>query len=55
MKHPYLKEFYRKNDLIIETKKIRVSIDDNERLSLKEYRNLIYREIKSKDTQADRR
>lgn len=26
-----------------------MSIDDNERLSLKEYRNIIYKEIKARD------
>ena len=29
LKHPYLKEFYNKSDLIIESRKIKVSIDDN--------------------------
>lgn len=29
LKHPYLKEFYNKGDLVIETRRIKVSIDDN--------------------------
>ena len=35
MNHPYMKEYFNKNDLKTEQKKIKVSIDDNERLSLK--------------------
>ena len=48
MKHPYLKEFYRKEDMLVAEKQVRVPIDDNQRLSLKEYRNLIYEELRRK-------
>lgn len=42
MKHPYLKEFFDPADLNIHCKKIKLPIDDNRRLSLKDYRALIY-------------
>jgi hypothetical protein len=29
MRHPYLKEYFNKNDLKTENRKIKVSIDDN--------------------------
>lgn len=29
MKHPYLNEFFNKKDLSIESKKVKISIDDN--------------------------
>ena len=48
MKHPYLKEFYRKEDMLVAERQVRVPIDDNQRLSLKEYRNLIYEELRRK-------
>lgn len=35
MKHPYLKEFFHKEDLIVSERQVRVPIDDNQRLSLK--------------------
>ena len=35
MKHPFLKDFYNKTDLILDNKKITLSIDDNNRLPLK--------------------
>lgn len=40
--HPYLVDFYNKKELIPAENKVKVPIDDNQRLSLKEYRNLIY-------------
>jgi len=40
--HPYLSEFYNKQELIASEVKVRIPIDDNQRLSLKEYRNIIY-------------
>ena len=35
LKHPYLREFYSAEDLILSDQKIKVSVDDNEKLTLK--------------------
>lgn len=43
IKHPYLKEFYNKQEVIEAPSKIRVEVDDNTKLTLKEYRALIYK------------
>ncbi len=43
IKHPYLKEFFHKQDIIDAPGKIRVQINDNLKLTLKEYRGLIYK------------
>lgn len=51
LKHPYLKEFYNPDDIIVSDTKIKVFVNDNQKLSLKDYRNLIYKEIKEKDSQ----
>ena len=40
--HPYLSEFYNKKELTESKGKIKLPIDDNQRLSLKDYRNIIY-------------
>jgi hypothetical protein len=40
--HPYLTEFYSKKELLACVGKVRIAVDDNQRLSLKDYRNLIY-------------
>jgi serine/threonine protein kinase len=40
--HPYLADFYNKKELVASESKVKVPIDDNQRLSLKEYRNIIY-------------
>jgi mitogen-activated protein kinase 15 len=47
--HPYLAEFYNKQELLPAKDKIKIPIDDNQRLSLKEYRNIIYEEIRKKN------
>lgn len=47
--HPYLADFYNKKELIPAESKVKVPIDDNQRLSLKEYRNIIYEEIRKKN------
>lgn len=43
IKHPYLKQFYSKQEIIEGKGKIRVEIDDNKKLTLKQYRHLIYK------------
>jgi mitogen-activated protein kinase 15 len=43
LKHPYLKEFYSKQEIVESESKIRIEVDDNQKLSLKEYRALIYK------------
>ena len=40
--HPYLAEFYNKKELTPSDSKVKVPIDDNQRLSRKEYLNIIY-------------
>ena len=47
--HPYLSQFYNKKELISSKVKIKIPIDDNQRLSLKDYRNTIYEEIRKKN------
>lgn len=49
IKHPYLKEFYNKQEVIDAPGKIRVEVDDNTKLSLKEYRALIYKMVTDDD------
>lgn len=49
MEHPYLSSFYDSKDIVRSKNKIKVPIDDNQRLSLKEYRNIIYEEIRKKN------
>ena len=41
-KHPYLKEFYSKKEMIECEGKIKLEISDSIKLGLKDYRNLIY-------------
>ena len=43
LKHPFLKEFYSKQEVIEAPSKIRIEVDDNTKLGLKEYRSLIYK------------
>ena len=47
--HPYLSEFYRKKELIESKGRIKVPVDDNQRLNLKEYRTIIYDDIRKKN------
>jgi mitogen-activated protein kinase 15 len=49
IKHPYLREFYDESEIIVSEKKVRVPIDDNCRLSLKDYRILIYEQIQKRN------
>lgn len=43
LRHPFLKEFFNKSEIVEAPGKIRVEVDDNKKLNLKEYRALIYR------------
>ena len=43
LKHPFLKEFYSKQEVIEAPSKIRIEVNDNTKLGLKEYRSLIYK------------
>lgn len=43
VKHPFLKQFFNKQEIIEAEGKIRIEIDDNQKLTLKEYRGLIYK------------
>lgn len=45
IKHPYLKEFYNKAEVISAPGKIRIEVDDNTKLTLKEYRTFIYKMV----------
>ena len=42
LKHPYLKDFYEPSELRFSRTKIKLPINDNRRLSLKDYRNILY-------------
>ena len=43
IKHPYMKEFFNKHEIVQAEGKIRIQIDDNQKLTLAEYRGLIYK------------
>lgn len=43
IKHPFLKEFFNKQEVIEAEGKIRIEVDDNKKLTLKEYRGFIYK------------
>jgi hypothetical protein len=49
LKHPYMREFYSSEDLISSENKIKVLISDNQKLTVKEYRSLIYKKISEKN------
>ena len=40
--HPFMKEFFTKKEVVDAAQPIIISIDDNKKLSLKDYRALIY-------------
>jgi hypothetical protein len=40
--HPFMKEFFSKKEVVEASEPIIISIDDNKKLSLKDYRALIY-------------
>ena len=44
-RHPYLREFFSRKEMLECEAKIRVEVSDNTKLSLKEYRALIYRMV----------
>lgn len=43
IKHPYVKQFFNKYDILQAEGKIRIQINDNQKLNLAEYRGLIYK------------
>ena len=49
LEHPYFSEFYSKEEIITSPKKIKAPIDDNQKLTVKDYRNLIYKSIKESE------
>lgn len=49
LKHPYLRDFHNPANEII-SRPIRPVVDDNKKLSLKDYRSLIYKEISKRCT-----
>ena len=48
IQHPYLKDFFDQSVIEDSDKKIKIPINDNHRLSLKDYRVLLYQEIKKR-------
>lgn len=48
-KHAYLREFFNKKDNIECESKIRIEVSDNTKLSLKEYRSLIYKIVEESE------
>ena len=50
VEHPYFEEFYSKEEIIASEKKIKVPINDNQKLTVKDYRSLIYKSIKETDS-----
>ena len=55
LEHPFFKKFHCKEDEIICTKVIQLPIDDNTKLSLKVYREAIYRDITCKIKKAKKK
>ena len=45
MKHPYVAQFHNPDEEPNCTKKIQIPIDDNQKFSIKEYRNKLYSDI----------
>lgn len=45
LKHPYVAQFHNPDDEPICTKKINIPIDDNQKFSIREYRNKLYGDI----------
>lgn len=45
LKHPYVAQFHNPDDEPICTKKINIPIDDNQKFSIREYRNKLYADI----------
>ena len=41
IRHPYLRDFYNKKDIIEADNRIRIEVDDNKKLNLKDYKGLI--------------
>lgn len=53
LKHPYLEEFYNPDEIIIAKGPIRADVSDNNKLSTKNYRQLIHelaKETEEKDS-----
>uniref|UniRef100_A0A6V3SC04 Mitogen-activated protein kinase n=1 Tax=Lotharella globosa TaxID=91324 RepID=A0A6V3SC04_9EUKA len=48
LKHPYLKQFCNPEEEMVMTSPIKISIDDNVRFSISEYRKSLYRQIVAK-------
>lgn len=48
LKHPYLKQFCNPEEEVVMSTPIRISIDDNVRFSISEYRKSLYRQIVAK-------
>lgn len=46
LKHPYLAQFHNKKEEIVSPTVIRPPISDNKKLTLKEYRNILYDQIR---------
>jgi mitogen-activated protein kinase 15 len=45
LKHPYVAQFHNPDDEPVCTKKIHIPIDDNQKFSIREYRNKLYADI----------
>ncbi len=45
LKHPYVAQFHNPDDEPICTRKINIPIDDNQKFSIREYRNKLYQDI----------
>lgn len=45
LRHPYVSQFHNPDDEPICTKKINIPIDDNQKFSIREYRNKLYADI----------
>ena len=45
LKHPYVSQFHNPDDEPICTRKINIPIDDNQKFSIREYRNKLYSDI----------
>mmetsp|Transcript_30825 Transcript_30825/g.54086 ORF Transcript_30825/g.54086 Transcript_30825/m.54086 type:complete len:405 (-) Transcript_30825:361-1575(-) len=48
LKHPYLKQFSSPEEEMVMTSPIKISLDDNKRLSIKYYRDSLYAQIKER-------
>jgi len=45
LKHPYVAQFHNPDEEPVCTKKINIPIDDNQKFSIREYRNKLYSDI----------